>query len=103
MSNALKFTARGGIGLTARREGSEVQVTVSDTGSGVAAEDRERIFERFVQSGSQHMGKPPGTGLGLTICRQIVEQLGGRIWLTPAQSGGSLFIVALPVADPDLK
>src|SRR5579883_956656 len=103
LHNALKFTIRGSVGLAAYHAGQEVHIAVSDTGLGVPAAERERIFEKFHQAGQAPAGKAPGTGLGLAICRHIVEHHGGRIWVTPAPRGGSVFTFALPAmaAEPE--
>ena len=100
LHNALKFTIRGSVGLAAYHAGQEVHIAVSDTGLGVPAADREHIFDKFHQAGRAPAGKPAGTGLGLAICRHIVEQHAGRIWVTPAPRGGSVFTVALPAMTP---
>jgi signal transduction histidine kinase len=100
LHNALKFTIRGSVGLAAYHAGQEVHIAVSDTGVGVPPEDREHIFEKFHQAGRAPSGKAPGTGLGLAICRHIVEHHGGRIWVTPAPHGGSVFTLALPALSP---
>jgi signal transduction histidine kinase len=96
LHNALKFTIRGSVGLAAYHAGQEVHIAVSDSGVGVPAAERESIFDKFHQAGRAPEGKAPGTGLGLAICRQIVEHHGGRVWVTPAPRGGSVFTVALP-------
>jgi signal transduction histidine kinase len=96
LHNALKFTIRGSVGLAAYHAGREVHIAVSDSGVGVPPAERERIFDKFHQAGRAPSGKAPGTGLGLAICRQIVEHHGGRIWVTPAPRGGSVFTFALP-------
>jgi signal transduction histidine kinase len=96
LHNALKFTIRGSVGLAAYHAGQEVHIAVSDTGLGVPAAERERIFDKFHQAGRTPAGKAAGTGLGLAICRHIVEQHAGRIWVAPAPRGGSVFTVALP-------
>lgn len=80
----------------------DLRVTVADNGTGVPAGDKERIFERFQQSRTDHAGNitgnPQGTGLGLPICRQIVEYFGGRIWTEDRPGGGAAFIFTVPVA-----
>lgn len=96
LHNALKFTIRGSVGLVGYHAGQEVHIAVSDTGVGVPPAERERIFEKFHQAGPAPAGKAPGAGLGLAICRHIVEHHGGRIWVTPAPRGGSVFTFALP-------
>ena len=76
--------------------GNELDVTVSDTGAGVPPEDRERIFESF-QQGARGAPKEEGTGLGLTLCRRIVELFGGRLWLDSEVGSGSTFGFAIPL------
>ncbi len=81
ITNAVKFTGDGGSVLVrAVREGTEILITVTDTGIGVPEADRERIFESF-QQGGRGSSREEGTGLGLTLSRRIVELLGGRMWL----------------------
>jgi signal transduction histidine kinase/CheY-like chemotaxis protein len=91
ITNAVKFTDDGGsVVVRAQRVGTEVQITVTDTGHGVPAEDRERIFESF-QQGGRGASREEGTGLGLTLSRRIVELLGGRMWLDSEVGVGSTF------------
>lgn len=97
LGNALKFTDHGGIALEAVEEDGQLRVTVRDTGSGIAEADLERIFEKFKQAGNTLTEKPKGTGLGLPICRQIVEHHGGRIWAESHPGEGSAFIFTLPL------
>jgi len=105
LGNAFKFTPDGGkIRVAAENEpsGSEdggfVQVLVTDTGVGIARRDQARIFERFTQVGSGLTDKPPGTGIGLTICREVVAKSGGRIWVESEPGRGSTFGFTLPVS-----
>ncbi|HET6294729.1 MAG TPA: ATP-binding protein, partial [Kribbella sp.] len=91
MTNAVKFTGDGGsVVVRAVRAGSEIEITVTDTGIGVPVEDRERIFESF-QQGGRGPSQEEGTGLGLTLSRRIVELLGGRMWLASEVGAGSTF------------
>jgi signal transduction histidine kinase len=76
------------------------QVTVSDTGIGISAEDREKIFDEFYRTGGAVDTKEQGTGLGLSICRGIVQAHGGRIWVESQQGKGSKFIFTLPNYQP---
>jgi signal transduction histidine kinase len=100
LSNAVKFTPDGGrVEVRARTEGSEVLVTVADTGTGVAAADRERIFESF-QQGGRRASTTEGTGLGLTLSKRIVELHGGRIWIESELGVGSTFGFAIPAGVP---
>jgi signal transduction histidine kinase len=91
MTNAVKFTGdRGLVQVRAKRSGTDIHITVSDTGRGVPPEDRERIFESF-QQGGRGPSQEEGTGLGLTLSRRIVELLGGRMWLESEVGVGSTF------------
>ena len=98
LGNAIKFTQQGGVSLRlATRENkiSHLIIEVEDSGSGIAPEDQDRIFEAFTQLGDQGTNK--GTGLGLTITRQFVEMMGGHITLESSLGSGSLFRVDLPL------
>lgn len=96
LSNAVKFTPDGGsVAMRAYREGTELVVTVTDTGIGVPPEDRERIFESF-QQGRRGAPKEEGTGLGLTLTRRIVGLFGGRLWLDSEVGVGSTFGFSVP-------
>jgi signal transduction histidine kinase/CheY-like chemotaxis protein len=96
VSNAVKFTPDGGsVAITACRKGTELNVTVTDTGIGVPPEDQERIFESF-QQGGRGPSKEEGTGLGLTLSRRIVTLMGGRMWLESTPGVGSTFGFAIP-------
>ena len=72
-------------------------LAVADTGVGIAPEDHDTVFEQFRQAGDTLTDKPRGTGLGLPICREIVEHHGGRIWVESALGVGSTFAFTLPV------
>jgi signal transduction histidine kinase len=95
--NAIKFTPEGGrVQVRGWERGDGIEIAVIDSGIGVPAEERERIFERFYQVDSSARRRYKGTGLGLTICKHIVSQHGGRIWMQDAEGGGSQFHVVLP-------
>jgi signal transduction histidine kinase/CheY-like chemotaxis protein len=97
LSNAVKFTPDGGhVAVAARQRGSEFEVTVTDDGIGIPAEDRERIFESF-QQGRRGPSREEGTGLGLTLSRRIVSLLGGALWLESQVGAGSTFGFVLPI------
>jgi signal transduction histidine kinase/CheY-like chemotaxis protein len=99
MTNAVKFTGDGGsVAVRAARQGTEIDVTVTDTGIGVSESDRERIFESF-QQGGRGSSREEGTGLGLTLSRRIVELLGGKMWLESEVGVGSTFGFSLPERD----
>ncbi len=73
-----------------------MEISVSDTGIGIAAEDQEAIFEEFRQVGTDYARKREGTGLGLALARRFVELHGGRIWVKSAEGQGSTFTFTLP-------
>jgi signal transduction histidine kinase len=74
-----------------------VEISVSDTGVGIAPEDQARIFEEFRQVGSDNAKKVEGTGLGLTLAKKFVELHGGKMWLESEVGKGSKFFFTLPV------
>jgi signal transduction histidine kinase len=97
LSNAIKFTPQGGrIEVRAARRDGSVEVSVSDTGVGIAPEDQEKIFEEFRQVGTADK-KGEGTGLGLALARKFVELHGGRIWVTSRLGEGATFTFTLPL------
>ncbi len=99
ISNAVKFTAEGGIRCEARgRDDGFIEISVADTGSGIAPQEQDSVFEKFRQVGDTLTGKPTGTGLGLAICKEIVEHLGGEIRLESRPGEGSTFTFTLPTA-----
>ena len=108
LGNAIKFTPDGGnIRVKAQvLKGSEVEdvsdmirISVSDTGIGIAPEEKEKIFQKFKQVGDTLTDKPKGTGLGLPISKEIVEHYGGRIWVESDLGKGSTFYFTLPVME----
>ncbi|HAA29687.1 MAG TPA: histidine kinase [Cyanobacteria bacterium UBA8553] len=100
ISNALKFTQTGEIRISAVKGHDRVTFSVADTGIGIAPEDRERIFEDFVQVKSGLQKKVKGTGLGLPISRKLVELLGGSVWVTSELGVGSTFFTSIPIVYP---
>ncbi|NUQ01669.1 MAG: PAS domain-containing protein [Armatimonadetes bacterium] len=96
LANAIKFTPRGGeVELRAEEREGEVALVVVDSGCGIEPEDQERVFEKFFRA--RHEGvSAQGTGLGLTIARDLVEEHGGRIELASRPGEGSTFTVCLP-------
>jgi signal transduction histidine kinase len=98
LSNAVKFTPEGGrVGVRAALSGGMVELSVRDSGIGIAPEDRETIFEEFRQVGADEARKREGTGLGLALARRFVELHGGKIWVESEIGRGSIFIFTLPV------
>jgi DNA-binding response OmpR family regulator len=101
VSNAIKFTPEGGILRISGhlQESGFVCIGVHDSGIGIAPQHQAQIFERFKQIGNVLTDRPQGTGLGLPICKQIVEYLGGRIWVESELGNGSTFWFTVPVAN----
>ncbi|MCL6430823.1 MAG: hybrid sensor histidine kinase/response regulator [Anaerolineae bacterium] len=97
LSNAGRFTERGGVRVNAWRTGEEVVVSVADTGPGIAAEDQKRLFEPFEQLDASIGRRHGGSGLGLAISKRFVEMHGGRMWLESQVGAGTTFYFALPV------
>ena len=98
ISNSVKFTDTGSITCSIFSEKDELIVSIRDTGIGIAPQDFGAVFEQFKQVGGDTLtDKPKGTGLGLPICKEIVEHLGGRIWLESEIGKGSTFSFALPI------
>ncbi|GKS60396.1 hypothetical protein YTPLAS18_39230 [Nitrospira sp.] len=94
--NAIKFTATGSVTVCARSlsrkdDIDEILFTVADTGVGIPQEDQNRIFEKFTQIDASDARRQGGVGLGLSICRQLIEMMGGRIWIEDNPGGGSIF------------
>ena len=101
VDNALRYTPAGGeVTLLASRSGSQVQVTVKDTGVGIPPEHLPHIFTRFYRIDKSRSRQAGGSGIGLTITRHLVEAHGGRIWVESEGKGqGSAFTFTLPVAE----
>jgi signal transduction histidine kinase len=96
LSNALKFTPEGGrVDVQVGIVGGMAEISVTDTGVGIAPEDQGAIFEEFRQVGTAEK-KAEGTGLGLTLCRKFVELHGGRIWVKSQLGLGSTFTFSIP-------
>lgn len=96
LSNAVKFTDAGGVKVFGRVENGGVVIGVADNGVGIAKDDLEKVFIKFKQVGDTLTDKPTGTGLGLPICKQIIEHHGGRIWAESEFGRGATFSFALP-------
>jgi signal transduction histidine kinase len=96
LSNAVKFTEHGGVHFIAMRGNDGVYFEVRDTGAGIAAENLERIFEPFYQAAYGSTRKVGGTGLGLTVSRQLAQLLGGDVHVRSTVGEGSTFTVFIP-------
>jgi len=101
VSNALKFTSCGRVDVRALVAASadcrQLRFEVSDTGPGIRSEDREKIFSPFAQLPNQALATLPGSGLGLTICRELVQLMGGEIGVTSVIGSGSTFYCTVPL------
>lgn len=98
LDNAFKFTHDGGeIVVSTRSTEDEVEISVKDNGSGIFLEEQDKIFERFYQIENASTKKHYGIGLGLSICKDIVEAQGGRIWVESKERAGSNFVFTLPL------
>jgi two-component system phosphate regulon sensor histidine kinase PhoR len=102
VSNAIRYTPAGGV-VTIRlaTTADEARLEVEDTGIGIGAEHRERVFERFYRVDKARSREVGGTGLGLSIVKHLVGLLGGRVELESEQGRGSRFRVSLPLGSGD--
>lgn len=96
LSNAVKFSASGEVRVAVQAKAEALRLAVRDNGPGIAPEDRPRLFQPYSQL-TQARPHPGGTGLGLALCRQIVEHVGGRITLEGGEGPGCTFVVELPL------
>ena len=97
LDNAIKFTQQGSVTLRAELQDEQLHVAISDTGIGIAPERLAAIFEPFTQADASMTRRFGGTGLGTTICKQLVELMGGRIWAESVPGAGTTFHVMLPL------
>jgi len=101
LENAVKYSPMGGaVRVTIERRGSEAVIEVADSGIGIPADQQEHLFERFFRARNAPISGFGGLGLGLYICRDIVQRHGGRIWVESELEHGSTFHVALPMQAP---
>ena len=98
-SNALKFTEQGGVTVRAHREGEQVRIEVQDSGIGIDPAEQTLIFEKFRQSDASITRSHQGTGLGLTLAKELVEHMGGHIGLVSKPDVGSTFYIMLPLSN----
>jgi PAS domain S-box-containing protein len=99
VENALRYSPEGGkVTVGARRNADRVEVRVVDEGTGIPAAEREWIFRKFYRAESAARDGAAGTGLGLFIAKELVNAMGGRIWVDSAEGQGSSFAFELPVA-----
>ena len=99
LSNALKFTKEGSISVEAERHPGFITLLVVDTGIGVSLEAQARLFQKFAQAEGGHSREFGGTGLGLVICKHLMEMMGGTISLSSEGLGkGSTLRITMPIA-----
>lgn len=96
IDNAIKYTSQGGITVSIEGTDDQVTVCVADTGAGIPAEDIPHLFQKFYRVDSSATRTVGGTGLGLYLCRSIIEMYNGRIWVNSAAGQGSAFCFSLP-------
>lgn len=102
LDNGAKFSGNGTVRLTADTTSTnKLRITISDDGPGIPEQERDKIFEPFhqVYDEEYHISKPTGAGLGLSICKHIIDDLNGSINVNCPDSGGCSFIIELPVVD----
>jgi len=100
LSNAIKFTDAGRVEVRTRREGERFELVVSDTGIGLAPEEQAVIFTRFARVARAAAERPPGSGIGLAVVREIAELHGGSVAVESTPGRGSRFVVSVPLAAP---
>ncbi|MEW6620957.1 MAG: hybrid sensor histidine kinase/response regulator [bacterium] len=105
INNAVNFTPSGGeIKITATNAQDEIWISVSDTGIGIRTEEQEKIFDKFYQIKDNILSdKPTGMGLGLAICKEIIDHHQGKIWVDCPPEGGATFTFSLPVSKYSVK
>jgi signal transduction histidine kinase len=104
LSNAISYTERGVIFITARRSGKEVLVSIADTGIGIPADEMPYVFDKLFRGRKvRALAKTQGLGLGLAVARWVVQALDGRIWAESVEGKGSVFTIALPLEQVEGK
>ncbi len=102
IENALKYAAEGGaVQVQVQQRPGHVRVAVVDHGPGIGEEDKERVFERFYRVDKARSRDMGGSGLGLSIVRQAIENIGGQVWLEDTPGGGATFVIWLAAPPPD--
>ena len=107
VSNSIKFTSKGGVTISCQASEPasgkyEIQFSIKDTGIGIAPEDIDRLFQPFTQANTSTTREYGGTGLGLTICRRLIELMQGKIWIESEVGRGSTFHFTIVAAAADL-
>ena len=99
LGNAIKFTERGKVEISAQQRNQRLEVMISDTGIGIEEDKFQQIFESFAQAEGSAARKYGGTGLGLAVTKQLVQLHGGEIWVKSTEGKGSRFFFTLPIAE----
>lgn len=102
LDNAVKYSPGGDVRVSARRRGKDLVVSVHDRGPGIYPEDQARLFRPFERIKDDRTDGTKGIGLGLMVCRSLVEAHGGRIWLEPETGEGNTFCFTIPIKGPKL-
>lgn len=97
VGNALKFTERGHVNLKAELSNNKLLIVVEDTGIGIPQNEIKTVLDAFTQASNIERGKHGGSGLGLSICKQIIELQNGRVWVKSMEGEGSTFYIELPL------
>jgi two-component system sensor histidine kinase VicK len=98
IGNALKYTAKGGsVSVNVKADGKQLLFSVNDTGIGISEDEAERIFERFYRAKDPRVEKITGTGLGLTLAREVIRLHGGDVTVESELNKGSTFTLTLPI------
>jgi two-component system, NarL family, capsular synthesis sensor histidine kinase RcsC len=100
VGNAIKFTSEGGVELRVEPRGDSAVFVIADTGIGIDAGDREKVFEPFWQADTGTTRAVGGTGLGLTVARRLARLLGGDVVIADSGEQGSTFVLTLPLRAP---
>jgi signal transduction histidine kinase len=101
VENAIKYSPNGGrVEVGAAPAGKMIRFFVRDEGIGIPADERKRVFEKFYRLDPDMTGGIGGTGLGLYICNELVQRMGGRIWVESEGEVGSTFLFEIPSSDP---
>jgi len=103
LKNSVDFTpgTDGKIEVKAKKEGDDIVFSVTDNGIGMAEENQTNLFVKFYQIDTSLTRKHGGSGLGLTICKGIIEGLGGKIWVESKESKGSIFYFTIPIKNSE--
>jgi signal transduction histidine kinase len=104
LSNAIKYTpAKGKATLSAKIKGAFIEFAVADTGMGIPEKDKEKIFHKFFRAENAVVRETEGNGMGLYVCKSIVELSGGKIWYESVENKGTTFYFTLPLKGSIMK